>query len=1054
MDELRQRIQSALAGTYEIERELGGGGMSRTYLARERAFDRRVVVKVLAPELLQGLSVERFRREVLLAAQLQHPHVVPVLAAGDVDGLPWFTMPYVDGDSLRQRLALGPLSITEAVGILRDVARALAYAHSHGVIHRDIKPDNVLLSAGSATVTDFGIAKAISAARAGPESAAPALTMTGMSIGTPTYMSPEQAAGDPNIDTRADLYAFGAMAYEVLAGRPPFHGLTPTKLLTAHLQERPRDVRTLRSDCPDALAALVMQCLEKEPSDRPASAADLARVLDTITSSGAAAAAPSILAGGRIALPKALALWAVATVAVVITVWAAREAIGLPDWTLVGAGGVMLAGLPMILATWYAQRTVHRTYVGSTGGTGASAPVGTMATLALKASPHLSWKRTWLGGSIAVSGFGVLIVAFMVMRAMGIGPFGSLQGRGEFGARETIVVADFESPADDPTLGATVAEALRTDLVQSQALEVLTRAETRDAMVRMRRGADEAVPFALARELATREGAKAVLDGAIVRLGRSYVITARLVSALDGTELVPFRETAANEDELLPALGRIARAVRERAGESLRSIRASDELSRVTTASLPALRKYVEGVRVADEEGDTQRGLALLEEAVALDTAFAMAWRKMAALLNNAGVDPTRAKAALETAYRHRDRLTESERLLTEGYYFTNGPTVNYRRAVEAYEAAARIPGMGTGGLNNAAVVYGYLREHERSEQLYRQVVAGGTRFATSWTNLMITQFQNGRIAALDSARDGYRAAFPAHDRLWFADFLVARANERWDEADSVLRTGFGPALGPFNRAQRAGTIANVAELRGRPTEALRWRAQSAAATLEVSSAPSLRLGASLDSTITYLFTLDRPAEARVMLTRALERYPLAAMPEAERPWFRVIALAALTGNTALTRSTTVAVTPAMLNAFGPDSAGVRAFLNGLSRIAEEDWSAALPGLQQGDRTLAVDEQFAALFLARAHDGAGNADSAIAQYQRYASHREAGLALHARTLGSTHRRLGELYEARGDRTRAIENYQRTVDLWSQGEPDFVRQADELRARIRRLSPPG
>ncbi|MFN2327241.1 MAG: serine/threonine-protein kinase, partial [Gemmatimonadales bacterium] len=154
LDDLRSRLEKALAGSYRFERELGGGGMSRTYVAIEEALGRRVVIKVLAPELLAGLSVERFRREILLAAQLQHPHVVPVLSAGDAEGLPWFTMPYVDGESLRQRLAEGPVGIGEVVSILRDVARALAYAHRHGIVHRDIKPDNVLLSSGSATVTD------------------------------------------------------------------------------------------------------------------------------------------------------------------------------------------------------------------------------------------------------------------------------------------------------------------------------------------------------------------------------------------------------------------------------------------------------------------------------------------------------------------------------------------------------------------------------------------------------------------------------------------------------------------------------------------------------------------------------------------------------------------------------------------------------------------------------------------------------------------------------------------------------------------------------------
>ncbi|MEQ1692292.1 MAG: serine/threonine-protein kinase, partial [Gemmatimonas sp.] len=207
-EQLREQLQATLSGTYTLERELGGGGMSRVFVAEELRLRRKVVVKVLSPELAQGISVERFEREIQTVAALQHANIVPVHTAGETKGLPYYTMPYVEGESLRARLGHGPLPIAEVVGILRDVSKALAYAHQRGVVHRDIKPDNVLISGDVAVVTDFGIAKAISASRTASGDAT--LTQVGTSIGTPAYMAPEQAAGDPTIDHRADIYALGA----------------------------------------------------------------------------------------------------------------------------------------------------------------------------------------------------------------------------------------------------------------------------------------------------------------------------------------------------------------------------------------------------------------------------------------------------------------------------------------------------------------------------------------------------------------------------------------------------------------------------------------------------------------------------------------------------------------------------------------------------------------------------------------------------------------------------------------------------------------------------
>ena len=285
-DDVQDRLQRTLGAAYTLVRELGGGGMSRVFVAEEEALGRRVVVKVLRPELAEGLSAERFKREVRLAARLQHPHVLPLLAAGELDGgVLYYTMPFVEGESLRARLEHGgALPMADAVRLLRDVASALAYAHAQGVVHRDIKPENVLLSHGRAVVADFGIAKAISAAvdpLAGGTGRGSTLTATGTSIGTPAYMAPEQAAGE-GVDHRADLYALGVVAYETLTGHPPFEGRSAQQLLAAHATQTPEPVERRRASVPASLASLVTRLLEKNPADRPQSADAVLTALDAV----------------------------------------------------------------------------------------------------------------------------------------------------------------------------------------------------------------------------------------------------------------------------------------------------------------------------------------------------------------------------------------------------------------------------------------------------------------------------------------------------------------------------------------------------------------------------------------------------------------------------------------------------------------------------------------------------------------------------------------------------------------------------------------------------
>jgi len=313
---LQQELQSALGDAYSIERELPRGGMSRVFLARETALGRKVVIKVLAPELAATLSVERFKREIMLAARLQHPHIVPLLHSGQAGGSLYYTMPWVDGESLRDRMTRErQMHIADVSRILEEVASALGYAHEEGVVHRDMKPENVLFFHGQAVVLDFGIAKALTASANNDEQSG-RITQRGMSLGTPVYIAPEQAAGDPELDHRADIYALGVVTYEMLCGHPPFSGRSPQQVMAAHATQKPEPIAARRRDTPNELAAIVMRCLEKKPSDRPPSALHIARAVSVTPMEGTRVVMPG---GGAWRIPAWLP-WAIAGIATIVAI--------------------------------------------------------------------------------------------------------------------------------------------------------------------------------------------------------------------------------------------------------------------------------------------------------------------------------------------------------------------------------------------------------------------------------------------------------------------------------------------------------------------------------------------------------------------------------------------------------------------------------------------------------------------------------------------------------------------------------------------------------------
>jgi len=400
-DAFRDRLAVALAATYRIDDELAGGGMSRVFAATEHALGRKVVIKVLPPELSAGVNRERFQREIQVAAQLQHPHIVPLLSAGRIgpsngaspanaSGSPgasdaaaesellYYTMPFIEGESLRAAVVRrGRLPVREVVRIMHDVVEALAYAHGRGVVHRDIKPGNILTIGSHALVTDFGVAKALSAAMP-----ASGMTSAGMAIGTPAYMAPEQLAADPAADHRIDIYAVGLLAYELLSGRSPFVGTSPQQTMAAQLTRVPESLDTIRDDVPPTLAAVVMRCLEKLPEHRPQTANALLEELDDAVTPPGGTGASIAIAPKVEAPPPSSRLQRRALLAGGLLIVLAGAAVALGTWRL-GAGaasnGSQGGGAAVVTGSAPAAATASGAAVGGSGAAGGGVAVARAA---------------------------------------------------------------------------------------------------------------------------------------------------------------------------------------------------------------------------------------------------------------------------------------------------------------------------------------------------------------------------------------------------------------------------------------------------------------------------------------------------------------------------------------------------------------------------------------------------------------------------------------------------------------------------------------------------
>jgi tetratricopeptide (TPR) repeat protein len=1035
VSELENRLQSSLGTQYRLERELGGGGMSRVFLAEETALGRRVVIKLLPPELAAVLSADRFQREVRLAAALQHPHIVPLLSAGSAGNILYYTMPLVEGESLRARLSReGELPVPEAVRLLREVVDALAYAHRQGIVHRDIKPDNILLSQHHAVVTDFGIAKALSSAGGGGT-----LTVTGMAIGTPTYMAPEQASGEAGVDHRADIYALGALAYEMLAGEPPFRGNTAQALIAAQLTRAATPLTDLRAAVPTDLAAVIHRCLEKRPADRFQRAEEMLAALEsfgTATPTGTLASATG--SAREWPLPRLLGYFGLAAAAVLGLAWGLRTLLGLPDWFFPAAVVLIALGLPVVVLAGIA----HNRRLA--GGTAISLP------LPGKLRHGLTLSRAVRGGIAAFSALGVVTGGYMAMRLLGIGPVGSLVASGKLKERERLIIADFLNRTRDSLLGPAVTQAFRVDFSQSKLVSPVEADYVRRVLRRMQRPDSVPVGLDVAREIAQREGFKAVVAGELQQVGPSLLVSAQLVNAQTGEVLATARETARDSTGILDAVDRVSKQLRERIGESLRSIRGDAPLAEVTTGSLEALRKYSQAIQV-QQAGDNPAAIAMLEDAVAQDTSFAMAWRKLGTMLINQGERPARAEEAITRAFTLRERLTFRERKLTENSYYSDVRGAEDSAVAALQSLLAEYPN-DSWAWNNLGVMQETAGNDADAERSYSKAAALEPENVLAWGNIFTLRIAAGRFDSAAATLQLMKTRFPAGPAMDMRDALLELGRRDFAAAETRLAT-----LTTRHRANASwhdaflNNLTGALAIRGKLAEADRMQralVEERTRRGDVTNA----LEVELLRVIPIALYREDPRAAKLALDAVLRSHPLERMQPQERPLLTGIYAATSVGDRDLANR--------LLDEFTRHRGNIpgRAwgFLLQLARgeVLSMRKESLLDGLAAFRKAAAVCAYCAETPMGLAFERAGMADSALARYQHWADVGEniweAGVYNHWAPIA--YLRLGELYEAKGEKAKAVDYYGRFTELWREADPELQPRVKEARRRIAALLP--
>jgi tetratricopeptide (TPR) repeat protein/tRNA A-37 threonylcarbamoyl transferase component Bud32 len=645
-----ERLRAALAGRYEIQRAIGSGASATVYLAHDVKHEREVALKVLRPELSAALGSERFLREIKITARLNHPNILPLLDSGEAAGSLFFAMPFVEGESLRHRLNRQKrLPLEEAIQITREVADALDYAHERQVIHRDIKPENLLLQAGHAVVTDFGIARAISAA------GGDRVTEVGHAVGTPAYMSPEQVTGGDELDARSDVYALGCLCYEMLAGGPPFTGPTVESVIRKHLGADPPDIKETRDEVPDHLAATIRRALAKEPSKRYASTAEFREALTLESTTASQQFTGFVRKLVRRRVPQILLLYAGVAVVVVAGL---RYLVGqfvlsphLPAFGLVALASL----LPTVLIITYKRN-----------GPGQRSPWSAIEKLGIPVN--------------VIAAAGLLFVLFgtkdlgaatrtVTLTTEDGERITRVVPKSEF--RRRVAVFSFENRTGDPAqdwISHGLSFALQLDLVQDLFLALRSTPNFAERLEKAGFPDGLGMPFALRRQIAEEFRLPYIVAGSFETRGDSLAVTVTLHETDDGKLLHERTVVGRDVFEVVDAMSAQLKRDFDLPAQHLEEVQ-DQPVRNFLTDSLSAYRAHIEGLYAFTIERDWQRAVGLLEQAVAQDPTYALAHNSLYAVYIYSG-ESAKAAGALEAAIQHLYRFPERFQYAVKGEYY------------------------------------------------------------------------------------------------------------------------------------------------------------------------------------------------------------------------------------------------------------------------------------------------------------------------------------------------------------------------------------------------